>query len=335
MLKGIPGIDAERALACAVQTATLRRQDGIGYVLDRGYIPADKVFEATSKAMEYAVGDWGIAAMAQRLGRTQTARTFADRARGWRHYFDPQTRFIRPKFDDGSWLTPYDPFQSVHGGTGYFAEGTGWQYTFFVPQDPYGLIEAMGGDGPFAAKLDSLFRVTGDMGPLASADISGLIGQYAHGNEPSHHVAYLYNYAGQQWKTAEKVRYIQRHFYTDGKDGIIGNEDCGQMSAWHILSALGFYQVNPSCGVYSFGSPLFDRAVLHLPGGGEFTIETENNSDENIYIQSVELNGEPYANSYIAYDDIARGGKLKFVMGPKPACGFGADPAHRPYNEIR
>ena len=172
VVKGIRGIDAQRALQCAVQTATLRGQAGIGYVLDREYIPADREFEATSKAMEYAVADWGIAAMAHKLGHKETERTFARRARYWKHYFDGDINFIRPKFDDGSWLTPYNPFQSVHGGTGYFAEGTGWQYTFFVPQDPYGLIEAMGGDEPFRAKIDSLFRVSGDMGPHASADIS-------------------------------------------------------------------------------------------------------------------------------------------------------------------
>ncbi len=335
VVKGIRGIDARRALECAVQSATLRRQDGIGYLLDREYIPADKVFEATSKAMEYAVGDWGIAAMARKTGDRETERVFSERARYWRHYFDPQIRFIRPKFEDGTWLTPYDPFQSVHGGTGYFAEGTGWQYTFFTPQDPYGLIEAMGGDRAFAGKLDSLFTVSGDMGPQASADITGLIGQYAHGNEPSHHIIYLYNYAGQQWKTAEKVRYVQEHFYTDRTDGIIGNEDCGQMSAWHILSALGFYQVNPSCGVYSFGSPIFERVTLNLPGGRRFVITTENNSRENIYIQQAELNGRPWPFSYIPYGEIVRGGSLHFVMGSTPNRAFGSDPSHRPYNEIR
>lgn len=335
VVKGIRGIDARRALACAVQTATCREQAGIGYVLDREYIPADQEFEATSKALEYAVADWGIAAMARKLGDKEVERTFAARARYWKHYFDSSINFIRPKFADGSWLTPYNPFQSVHGGTGYFAEGTGWQYTFFVPQDPYGLIEAMGGDDAFRVKIDSLFRVTGDMGPLASADISGLIGQYAHGNEPSHHVIYLYNYAGQPWKTAELVRYVREHFYTDRHDGIVGNEDCGQMSAWHILSSLGFYQVNPSCGVYSFGSPQFEKVVLNMPNGRKFTITTENNSAKNSYIQSVELNGKPYPNSYIAYEDIVRGGSLKFVMGPRPDYDFGAATEHRPDNEIR
>lgn len=334
VVKGIKGIDADRALSCAVQSATLRKQSGIDYVLDMEYIPADRVFEATSKAMEYAVGDWGIAAMAHKLGKDDIKRTFSKRAGYWRHYFDGTIRFIRPKFYDGSWLTPYDPFQSVHGGTGYFAEGTGWQYTFFVPQDPYGLISSMGGDDAFCCRMDSLFTVSGDMGPQASADISGLIGQYAHGNEPSHHIIYLYNYAGQQWKTAEKVRFVQKNFYTDKTDGIIGNEDCGQMSAWFILSSLGFYQVNPSCGVYSFGSPMFDKATLNMPGGKRFTIETENNTEGNIYIRSVELNGKPYTKSFIRYEDIVGGGHLKFIMGPDPDYDFGAAPEDRPYNEI-
>ncbi|MEG0807324.1 MAG: GH92 family glycosyl hydrolase [Alistipes sp.] len=330
VVKGIRGINAERALQCAVQSATLREQIGIDYLLDQAYIPADKVFEATSIAMEYAVGDWGIAAMAHKLGHEDLERTFTQRAHYWRHYFDPNIRFIRPKFADGKFLTPYDPFQSIHGGIGYFAEGTGWQYTFMVPQDPYGLIEAIGGDQPFRAKMDSLFCVSGDMGPQASADISGLIGQYAHGNEPSHHIIYLYNYVGQQWKTAEKVRYVQKHFYTDQRDGIIGNEDCGQMSAWHILSALGFYQVNPSSGVYSFGSPLFDKAVLNLPNGRRFTILTTCNSKKNGYIRSVKLNGKNYSNSYIVHDDIVRGGTLEFEMGATPNYDFGSAPEHRP-----
>ena len=322
VVKGIRGIDAERALQCALQTAELRGQDGIGYVLDREYIPADKVFEATSKAMEYAVADWGIAAMAHRLGREEVERTFSRRARYWRHYFDSDINFIRPKFDDGSWLAPYDPFQSVHGGTGYFAEGTGWQYTFFVPQDPYGLIEAMGGDGPFRAKIDSLFRVSGDMGPHASADISGLIGQYAHGNEPSHHVIYLYNYAGQQWKTAELVRYVQRHFYTDRTDGIIGNEDCGQMSAWLIMNAMGIYQVAPGNPVYSIGRPLFREMSVNLPGGKTLDIKAPALSDKNIYVKSVSLNGKRLTSPFISHADFTSGGTLEFEMTDAPCDTF-------------
>lgn len=335
VLKDIPGIDPERALGCAIRTATNRDQGGIDYLLDTGYIPADKVNEATSKAMEYAISDWGIGAMAQKNGHDKEAEYYFGRARsGWQSYFDREIGFIRPKFTDGSWLDPYNPFTSVHE-VGYFAEGNGWQYTFLVPQDPYALIEALGGDEGFCKKLDTYFSISGDMGPQASADISGLIGQYAHGNEPSHHVIYLYNYAGQQWKAAKLVRKVQEDFYTDATDGLIGNEDCGQMSAWHILSAIGFFQVNPSCGVYSFGSPLFEQAKLTLPGGKTFTVAAKGNSGENIYIRRAFLNGEEITRSYITYNEIMQGGKLEFEMGSEPNKGFGSANIDRPYNEIR
>ena len=332
VVKGIEGIDAARALDAAVKTATNPAVPGISYLMERDYIPADKVHEATSKAMEYAISDWGIGAMARKAGKESLAKEYFRRGRLWKEYFDPSMRFVRPKFDDGHFLTPYNPFTSVHE-VGWFAEGNGWQYSFLAPQDPYGLRDAMGGDKGFREKLDSLFSVTGDMGPLASADISGLIGQYAHGNEPSHHMIYLYNYAGQPWKTARLVAQVQRDFYTDGKDGVIGNEDCGQMSAWHVLSALGFFQVNPSCGVYSFGTPLFPKAVLHIPGGKTFTIQARGLSADNIYIQSVTLNGKAYDKSYIRYEDIVSGGKLVFTMGAQPNKEFGLAPESRPYNE--
>jgi predicted alpha-1,2-mannosidase len=219
--------------------------------------------------------------------------------------------------------------KSVHG-VGDFTEGNGWQYTFFAPQNPEELIKLLGGEKKFLQKLDSFFVVTGDMGEEASADITGLIGQYAHGNEPSHHIAYLYAFAGQQWKTAEKVRYIMNEFYSNKIDGLIGNEDCGQMSAWYILSSMGLYQVNPMNGVFVFGSPLFDKVTIPLPGAKQFNIEASNNSDRNIYIQKVELNGKPYTKSYILYKDIMEGGTLKFYMGDKPEYNFGKKPEDRP-----
>lgn len=316
-LKGFSGFDAEEAFRAMVATATYERQNGVPYVMDRGYIPADKIHEATSIAMEYAVDDWGIAAMAKKMGKTADYETFAKRAMYYKNYFDSSIKFIRPKLEDGSWRTPYDPARSIHG-VGDFCEGNGWQYTFFVPQDPYGLIGLFGGNKPFVEKLDQFFTNNDSMGEGASSDITGLIGQYAHGNEPSHHVAYLYVYAGAQWKTAEKVRYIMDEFYTDKPDGIIGNEDCGQMSAWYLLSAMGFYQVNPSDGVLVFGSPRFDKVTAKVRGGKTFTIEAENNSKENIYIQKVYLNGKLYPKTYITYNDIVSGGNLKFVMGKRP-----------------
>ena len=244
--------------------------------------------------MEYAADDWGIALMAKKMGKTEDYQNYLKRGKYYTQYFDKDINFIRPKMNDGNWRTPYDPIQSIHS-VGDFCEGNGWHYTFFVPQHP-----------------------------------EGLIGMYAHGNEPSHHVTYLYPYAGEQWKTAEKVRYIQDVFYTDQPEGIIGNEDCGQMSAWHIMSALGFYQVNPSNGVFVFGSPLFDKASVHLPEGKTFEVVAQNNSKENVYIQSVLLNGKPYNNSYILYDDIVKGGNLTFVMGSTPNKEFGAAPENRP-----
>lgn len=328
-LKGFTGFDAEEALQAMKATATYEKQKGVPYVIEKGYIPADKIHEATSIAMEYAVDDWGIAAMARKMGKTGDAATYAKRAHYYKNYFDSSIHFIRPKLEDGSWRTPYDPARSIHT-VGDFCEGNGWQYTFFAPQDPYGLIGLFGGDKPFVAKLDDFFTNNDSMGEGASSDITGLIGQYAHGNEPSHHVAYLYAYAGEQWKTAEKVRFIMNEFYTDRPDGIIGNEDCGQMSAWYLLSSMGLYQVNPSDGVFVFGSPCFKKVEMKVRGGKTFTVEAPNNNKENIYIQKVYLNGKPYNKSYIIYDDIINGSTLKFVMGKKPNKNFGKAPANRP-----
>nr|WP_044654397.1 GH92 family glycosyl hydrolase [Bacteroides acidifaciens] len=328
-LKGFTGFDAEEALQAMKATATYEKQNGIPYVMEKGYIPADKVHEATSIAMEYAVDDWGIAAMAHKMGKYEDAATYAKRAHYYKNYFDSSIHFIRPKLEDGSWRTPYDPARSIHT-VGDFCEGNGWQYTFFAPQDPYGLIGLFGGDKPFTAKLDNFFTNNDSMGEGASSDITGLIGQYAHGNEPSHHVAYLYAYAGEQWKTAEKVRFIMDEFYTDKPDGIIGNEDCGQMSAWYLLSSMGLYQVNPSDGIFVFGSPYFKKVEMKVRGGKTFTVEAPNNNKENIYIQKVYLNGKPYNKSYITYDDIINGSTLKFVMGKKPNKNFGKAPANRP-----
>ena len=328
-LKGFTGFDAEEALQAMKATATYEKQNGIPYVMEKGYIPADKVHEATSIAMEYAVDDWGIAAMAHKMGKYEEAATYAKRAHYYKNYFDSSIHFIRPKLEDGSWRTPYDPARSIHT-VGDFCEGNGWQYTFFAPQDPYGLIGLFGGDKPFTAKLDNFFTNNDSMGEGASSDITGLIGQYAHGNEPSHHVAYLYAYAGEQWKTAEKVRFIMDEFYTDKPDGIIGNEDCGQMSAWYLLSSMGLYQVNPSDGIFVFGSPCFKKVEMKVRGGKTFTVEAPNNNKENIYIQKVYLNGKPYNKSYITYDDIINGSTLKFVMGKKPNKNFGKAPANRP-----
>jgi predicted alpha-1,2-mannosidase len=298
-----------------------------------GYIPCDSLREGTSRAMEYAVDDWCIAQMAKKMGRVEDYRYFTKRGNYYKKYFDHQIGFIRPIKADGSWRAPYDPANASHS-VGDFCEGNGWQYTFFAPQDPEGLIELFNGDKAFTRKLDSFFVAKGDLGERVALDISGLIGMYAHGNEPSHHIAYLYAFAGEQWKTAEKVRYILEHLYTDKTDGLIGNEDCGQMSAWYIFSSLGFYPVNPANGIYVFGSPLLNKAVLKLPGGKKFVMQAVNNSKENIYIQAVELNGKNYTKAYISHTDILKGGTLKFYMGPRPNYAFGAAAADRPKSEV-
>ena len=332
-LKGFDGFDKELAFEALKKSGTYPTQRGIAPLMEYGYTPKDKAREATSVALENALDDRSVAQMAKGLGKNEDYKYFFERAETYKTYFDKTINFIRPRMSDGSWATPYDPMESVHM-VGDFSEGNGWQYTFFVPQDPEGLINLFGGDKKFTAKLDSFFVVKGNLGEQASIDITGLIGMYAHGNEPSHHIAYLYAFAGQQWKTAEKVRYILGNFYTNQPDGLIGNEDCGQMSAWYVMSSLGFYPVNPSNGVYVFGSPLFDKAILNLPEGKTFTVETVNNSKENIYIQSVKLNGKEYSKSFIKHADIVAGGVIKFVMGNKPNYDFGAATANRPKSDL-
>jgi predicted alpha-1,2-mannosidase len=332
-LKGFKGFDAESAFNACKNTSTSAKFQGIPEIMEKGFIPANNIRQSVSKAMEYAVADWGIAQMAKRMGKQADFENFSKRADYFKNYFDKNIGFIRAKMNDGSWRTPYDPIKASHTVSD-FTEGNGWQYTFFAPQNPEGLIELFGGDKAFTQKLDQFFVTTGDLGKDASPDISGLIGQYAHGNEPSHHIAYLYSFAGEQWKTAEKVRFIMNEFYTNKKDGIIGNEDCGQMSAWYILSSMGFYQVNPMNGLFVFGSPLFDKVSIKLPNNMFFTVISENNSAENIYIHKVELNGKPYSKSYILYNDIMNGGTLKFYMGAKPNYEFGAKAEDRPVSNL-
>lgn len=330
-LKGFRGFDPEKALQYMISTATNPRQNGVSEFMKYGYIPADLKGEATSINLEYAADDWGTALMAKALGHNDIYRAFLKRGQSYQLLFDKSIQKIRPKMQDGSWYAPYDPFLANHRNhVGDFTEGNGWQYTFMVPQDPDGLIAAHGGDEAFIKNLDSLFVVDGDLGEGAPPDVTGRIGMYAHGNEPCHHIPYLYAYAGEQWKSAQMVRRIQRDFYHAAPDGYCGNEDCGQMSAWHILSALGFYQVNPSNGVFVLGSPLFKKAVIHLEGGKDFTILAPKNSDSNIYIRSARLNGKAYSKACLNYKDIMGGGTLQLDMDSKPNKKFGLRPADRP-----
>lgn len=330
--KGLLDAAPERAYE-AIRNSAMRDDRGLDSVKEIGYIPAEREGESVAKAMEYAIDDWCIAQMAGALGKQEDHEYFSGRARAYRQYFDPATRFMRGRLSDGSWREPFDPVASSHRRDDY-CEGNGWQYLWLVPQDPEGLIALLGGDEPFCEKLDQLFTVESVKSADASADISGLIGQYAHGNEPGHHTTYLYAFAGRQWQTARLVRQILTTLYSDQPDGLSGNEDCGQMSAWYVFSALGMYPVNPAAGVYVFGSPVVDEATIALPGGTTFTIVARNNAPENIYIQSAELNGKPYGRSYITHPDILAGGQLTFVMGPEPNTAFGTAPADRPRSVV-
>lgn len=332
-LKGFESIDLEKAYEAVKTTATGDFEPGVKDLMKYGYIPADHGPESVASAMEYAISDWAIAKLAEKLGKEEDAAYFEKRAKGYKEYFDEETRFMRGKLSDESWRTPFDPVSALHRINDY-CEGNAWQYLWMVPQDPEGLISLLGGDIPFVEKLDELFNRSSDLGEGASLDITGMIGQYAHGNEPSHHTAYLYAYAGQQYKIADKVDYIMNELYRDQPDGLSGNEDCGQMSAWYVLSSIGFYPVNPSNGVYVFGRPLFESAVIELPMGKKFVVEAINNGDEKKYIQSVTLNGEPYSKSFITHKNIVEGGTLRFLMGSKPNKKFAADQNDRPKSVV-
>ena len=328
----LKGFDVDKhAVLEAAKKTQLFGDRGLDLLKKYGYLPYDlePTNETVAKGLEYALADGCIARLAKALKAEEDYKYFLKRSQSYRdYYFDKQTKFMRGIDSKGRFREPFDPFKVIHRADDY-TEGTAWQYIWLVPHDVHGLISAFGSDKPFTNKLDSLFIVQGDMGKDASPDISGLIGQYAHGNEPGHHIIYLYDYAGQPWKTALRVREVLRTMYHDSVDGLSGNEDVGQMSAWYILSSLGFYQVEPAGGRYVFGSPLFNEASVNVGNGKTFRIIAHNNSKENMYIQSVRLNGKPYTRCYIDFKDIVRGGKLEFTMGNKPST-FGVKPADRP-----
>ena len=327
-LKGFRGFDTSLAWQ-AVTTTQMQDERGLKFVKQYEYIPADSMVESVAMGLEYAIADASIALMAQKMGKQKEFEHFSKRGAYYKNYFDPSSTFMRGRINSTTWRTPFSPFASRHRRDD-FAEGNAWQYTWLVPQDVKGLINLLGGEKRFVEKLDSFFVIKGDMGKEASSDITGLIGQYAHGNEPSHHITYMYAYAGQPWKTAEKVRFILDSFYSDKPNGLIGNEDVGQMSAWYILSSLGFYQVNPANGIFVFGSPVIDEATIQLAQGKTFHIVVKNNSSHNKYIQQMNLNGKAYTKSYIAYSDIMKGGELIIEMGAMPSKTWGVDPADRP-----
>ncbi len=313
--KGIKGFDVELAFeACKNSAMDSSRQ--IDAYMKYGYVPIDEHHEnwSVSKTLEYAYDDWCIAQFAKALGKTDAYKYFSKRANNWRNLYDPISTFMRPKFENGEFIENFIPKDY----TPYFCESNAWQYVWSVPHDIESLMFTIGKETAFEKKLDSMFSyypLAEDKLPIFS---TGMIGQYAHGNEPSHHVGYLYNYLGKSWKTQEKIRQILETQYKNEPDGHCGNEDCGQMSSWYIFSSLGFYPVNPAQGIYSFGSPLFNKATLNLENGKTFTIEAINNSETNKYIQSITLNGKKIHQSYITHKAIMQGGHLVFEMGSQP-----------------
>ena len=331
--KNLPGIDKELAFEASSNSAFYKpwlvkdtknpKKKALmplynKYVSEGTYIPADKIVKSVSFGLEMAYYDWCIAQTAKADHKSSFESLFHERSKYYQFYFDKETGFMRGKNSDGTWVSPFDPKYSSHEKSQY-VEGNAWQWTWFVPHDVKGLIDLYGDKDAFTSKLDSLFTTSSEIsGENASADITGLIGQYAHGNEPSHHIAYLYTYADQPWKTQKLVDQILKEFYSEKPDGIIGNEDCGQMSAWYIMSAMGFYQVAPGNPVYTIGRPLFDKVEIQLENGKTFTIITENNNKENKYVQEAFLNGKKLDSLFFTHKDLVSGATLKIMMGSTP-----------------
>ncbi|RYG17408.1 MAG: glycoside hydrolase family 92 protein [Chitinophagaceae bacterium] len=318
IIKGVYTGDANKALDACIATASKRNYEGIGYYVDLGYIPAERSGVSVSNTLEYAYDDWAIAQIAKKLGRDNVYQEFMKRAGNWKNNFDPAIGFMRPKMADGTFKKEFDVL-STHGQG--FIEGNSWNYSFFVPHDPSSLVTQMGGKKKFAARLDTLFSMhLPDQFFADTEDITreGIIGGYVHGNEPAHHVAYFYNWTDQAYKTQAQVRHILKMQYKPTPDGLGGNDDCGQMSAWYMFSSLGFYPVSPGGDEYALGSPAVNNASLNLENGKTFTIEAINQSDKNVYVQKVLLNGKQLLTPFIKHADITNGGKLVFYMGAKP-----------------
>ena len=311
-VKNIRGYDAEKAYD-AMKTSAMQNIRGSKLYREYGFIPANMEGSSVSQTLEYAYDDWCIAQMAKGLGNDDDYKYFTERAQYYKNLFDPQSGFMRPR-QNNAWIEPFNPKEVNF----HYTEANCWQYAFYVPQDITHFAQLLGGKKGLSKKLDQLFTEDSETTGRHQADITGLIGQYAHGNEPSHHMAYLYDYTGEPWKTQEKVREIMRDMYTTKPDGLIGNEDCGQMSSWYVLSSMGFYPVTPAADYYALGSPVFDEAKIHLENGKTFTITAENNSSEHVYVQEVYLNGENWDKNYLLHQDIMNGGSLRFVMGAEP-----------------
>ncbi len=333
-LKGIVGFDAKAALDAMVASATYAPYGGLGEYMKRGYVPIDREPEAASKTVEYAYDDWTIARTARAMGRADIAATFDKRAGNWRNSFDTRTGFVRARKADGQFRTPFDP-TAINYGSDY-TEGNAWQYSWFVPQDEAGLVRAMGGDQATVAKLDQMFDYDNSKLDYSHAeDIVGLIGQYIHGNEPSHHVAYLYTYAGAPWRTQARLKQIVDSQYKPTADGLAGNDDLGQMSAWLVFTALGFYPVTPGSLEYVIGRPFVDRAVLNLANGKHFTIVADGLGDAHPYVGALTLDGRPLPRAYLRHAELMAGGELRFTMVASPNKRWAVRPQDRPFSLSR
>ncbi|WP_295576312.1 GH92 family glycosyl hydrolase [uncultured Stenotrophomonas sp.] len=330
-VKGIRGFDADKALKAMVETANYGPYDGIAQYRELGYVPIDEEGEAASKTLEYAFDDWTIARMAQAMGKTDVATTFDKRAGNWRNAFDKDTGFMRARKRDGSFRTPFDPSASGYGTD--YTEGNAWQYSWYVPQDVAGLAAAHGGSDKLLARLDEVFNAKVDPSIFEHMeDITGLIGWYAHGNEPSHHVAYLYSYAGQPWRTQARLKQIMDTQYADRPDGLAGNDDVGQMSAWYVFTALGFYPVAPGSGEYILGRPFLPKTAMRLSNGKTFTIVANGLDDKHTYVGSVSLNGKPLQRTFLRHEEILAGGELTFTMQAEPNKEWPGQGAQAPYS---
>ena len=328
-IKGIRGYDADKAMKAMVSTATYGDYGALADYMKLGYVPIDKEVEGGSKTQEYAYDDWAIAQMARAMGKHDVYDTFQKRASNWRNVWDPKTGFMRARLSNGKFREPFDPTSAGYGDD--YTEANAWQYSWYVPQDVAGLITAMGGDQAFTHKLDELFDAKVDPSIFKNVeDITGLIGWYAHGNEPSHHIAYLYDYAGEPWKTQARLKQIMDNEYGPGPAGLIGNDDLGQMSAWYIFTALGFYPVTPASDEYAIGRPFVPRAAIHLSNGRTFTITAEPFDDAHPYVGQVTLNGKPLDRVYLKHADILSGGELHFTMQAQPNKEWGKEISTRP-----
>ncbi|UKJ08049.1 GH92 family glycosyl hydrolase [Solitalea lacus] len=333
ILKGIGSLDVSLAYE-AMKKSALDDDRGLKYYKLNGFIPRELEANSVSKQLEYTFDDWCISQVALKLGKQNDYEYFLGRALNYRNVFDPSVGFMRGRNSYGQWNPDFNPMQVSIFGSGDFTEGNAWQYSFFAPQDVNGMMELYGGAKKFAAKLDSLFAQKSLVDNEHALDVSGLIGQYAHGNEPSHHVAYLYNYAAEPWKTQQKVHEIRDGLYSIERAGLCGNEDCGQMSAWYVFSALGFYPVNPASGQYILGSPLFESVTLNPDSETSFTISANDVFEDNIYVEGTLLNNQPYSKTYVTHKDLVKGGAFVFSMVNQPNHSRGTKPEDCPVQAI-